>query len=136
MDTYYMRFVDHGDNVYYTKYHEHDSDEAVIGVVTSRNARAIGAGFESWDDKRLVHRHRNQNAAKASGQSHKFTNNLSEIIKISTGGQSNIRSAARTAPEPPFPLHGLPRTSLQGVSCKEIRRWRPLFFYCLGLCRQ
>jgi hypothetical protein len=51
--------VDHGDNVYSTEYIDHDSDEAAVEAAHRMNVPSIGAGFEVWDDERLVHRHRN-----------------------------------------------------------------------------
>src|SRR4051812_15033696 len=63
MALYRVHFADHGDNIYFTEYHEHDSDDAVIETAMRRNAQSIGAGFEIWDDERLVHRHRNVHRA-------------------------------------------------------------------------
>ncbi len=59
MALYRLHFVDHGDNVYATHYLDHDTDEDAIEAARRMNARSIGAGFEVWDDERLVHRHRN-----------------------------------------------------------------------------
>src|SRR5215213_3187445 len=59
MGLYRVHFVDHGGNVYHSEYYECDSDGAAIDAVTRRNAPTIGAGFEIWDNERLVLRHRN-----------------------------------------------------------------------------
>jgi hypothetical protein len=59
MALYRVHFVDHGDNVYLTRHIEHDADEAAINAAHGMNARSVGAGFEVWQDERLVHRHWN-----------------------------------------------------------------------------
>jgi hypothetical protein len=59
MALYRVHFVDHGDNVYATEYVEHDDDESAIKAAHRLNVPSIGAGFDVWDDERLVHRHRN-----------------------------------------------------------------------------
>jgi hypothetical protein len=59
MGLYRVHFVDHGDNVYATEYLEHDDDESAIEAAHRMNVPSIGAGFDLWDDERLVHRHRN-----------------------------------------------------------------------------
>ena len=59
MAIYHVHFVDHGDNIYLTRHIEHADDEAAIDAAHRINARSIGAGFEVWEDDRLVHRHRN-----------------------------------------------------------------------------
>ena len=59
MPRYRVHFVDHGDNIYSTEHLEHDSDQAAIEEAHRRNVPAIGAGFDIWEDDRLVHR-RNQ----------------------------------------------------------------------------
>src|SRR5215831_15524273 len=59
LDAYRVHFVDYGDNVYSTEYIEHDDDEGAIAVAHRMNVPSIGAGFDVWNDDRLVHRHRN-----------------------------------------------------------------------------
>jgi hypothetical protein len=59
MPIYRVHFVDHGGNVYSTEHIEHDSDEQAIEAAHRLNVPSIGAGFEVWEDERLVHRHRN-----------------------------------------------------------------------------
>jgi hypothetical protein len=59
MALYRVHFVDHGDNVYATEYLQHDDDESAIEAAHRMNVPSIGAGFDLWDDERLVHRHRN-----------------------------------------------------------------------------
>jgi len=60
MALYRVHFVDHGNNVYLTRHVEHDDDEAAVDAAHRMNAaRNIGAGFEVWQDERMVHRHRN-----------------------------------------------------------------------------
>jgi hypothetical protein len=59
MALYRLHFVDHGGNVYATEYLEHDDDESAIESAHRMNVPSIGAGFDLWDDERLVHRHRN-----------------------------------------------------------------------------
>jgi hypothetical protein len=59
MALYRLHFVDHGDNVYATEYLENDDDESAIEASHRMNVPSIGAGFDLWDDERLVHRHRN-----------------------------------------------------------------------------
>jgi len=59
MPLYRVHFVDHGDNVYSTEYMEHDDDQEAIAVAQRMNVPSIGAGFDVWNDDRLVHRHRN-----------------------------------------------------------------------------
>lgn len=60
MALYRIHFVDHGGNVRSTRHVEHDTDEAAIEAAHSLNVlSSVGAGFEVWDDERLVHQHRN-----------------------------------------------------------------------------
>jgi hypothetical protein len=59
MVLYRVHFVGHGDNVYATEYPEHGDDERAIEAAHCMNVPSIGAGFDLWDDGRLVHRHRN-----------------------------------------------------------------------------
>ena len=59
MALYRVHFVDHGDNVYATEYVEHEDDASAIEAAHRMNVPSIGAGFDLWDDERLVHRHRN-----------------------------------------------------------------------------
>jgi hypothetical protein len=60
MPTYRVHFVDHDENIYSTEYIARDNDEAVIEAAQRKNVPSIGAGFDVWDDGRLVHRHRHQ----------------------------------------------------------------------------
>jgi hypothetical protein len=59
MALYRLHFVDHGEHVYATCYSAHDSDDEAIAAAHRMDVPAIGAGFDVWDDERLVHRHRN-----------------------------------------------------------------------------
>jgi len=58
MVLYRLHFVDHGQHVYATYYLTHDNDDEAIEAAHRMNVPAIGAGFDVWDDERLVHRHR------------------------------------------------------------------------------
>jgi hypothetical protein len=59
MAFYHVHFVDHADEIYATHYLSHDTDEEAIQAALNINVPSVGAGFEVWDDDRLVHRHRN-----------------------------------------------------------------------------
>jgi hypothetical protein len=59
MPRYRVHFVDHGENIYAMEYVEHDSDEDAVKEAHRLNVPSIGAGFEVWQDERLVHKHRN-----------------------------------------------------------------------------
>jgi hypothetical protein len=60
MALYRVHLLDHGDNVYATRQVEHDDDDAAIEAAHRLNVLPhLGSGFEVWDDKRLVQRHRN-----------------------------------------------------------------------------
>jgi len=59
MALYRVHFVDHGENVYATHYVDHDKDEDAIEAAHRIYVRGIGAGFDVWEDERLVHQHRN-----------------------------------------------------------------------------
>ena len=59
MALYRVHFIDHGENLYGTSHIEHDSDDAAIATAQYIHALNIGAGFEVWQDNRLMHRHRN-----------------------------------------------------------------------------
>jgi hypothetical protein len=59
MALYRVNFVDHGNNVYSTHHLKHDDDDDVIANAYRMNVPSIGAGFDVWDDERLVYRHRN-----------------------------------------------------------------------------
>lgn len=59
MQIYRVHFVDHGGNVYSTERIENDSDEEAIKAAHRLDVPSIGAGFDVWEDERLVHRHRN-----------------------------------------------------------------------------
>jgi hypothetical protein len=59
MALYRLHFVDHGNNVRETRHIEHDSDDEAIEAAHRMNVSWIGAGFDVWEDERLVHRHRN-----------------------------------------------------------------------------
>jgi hypothetical protein len=59
MALYRLHFVDHGGHVYATYHLTHDSDDEAIEAAHRMNVPTIGAGFDVWDDERLVHRHRN-----------------------------------------------------------------------------
>lgn len=59
MALYRLHFVDHGEYVYATYDLAHDNDDEAIEAAHRMNVPSIGAGFDLWDDERLVHRHRN-----------------------------------------------------------------------------
>jgi len=59
MPIYRVHFVDHGGNVYSTEHVEHDSDDEAVKAAHRLNVPSIGAGFDLWEDERLVHQHRN-----------------------------------------------------------------------------
>ena len=58
MAFYDLHFVDHADNVFDALQLEHDADEAAIAEAHRLNVRSIGNGFDIWQGRRLVHRHR------------------------------------------------------------------------------
>jgi hypothetical protein len=55
---YHIHFVDHSGNVFDAIVIEHDSDEKVIEHAHRLDIPSVGAGFDVWHNKRLVHRHR------------------------------------------------------------------------------
>jgi hypothetical protein len=60
MALYRVHFLDHGENIRFTHHVQHDDDEAAIEAAHHLNVLPhMNAGFEVWDDDRLVHRHRN-----------------------------------------------------------------------------
>ncbi|MGA8757223.1 MAG: hypothetical protein WB611_13020 [Stellaceae bacterium] len=59
MALYHVHFVDHGGNVYATKQVDRDSDNDAIRAAHALDIPSIGAGFDLWEDERLVYRHRN-----------------------------------------------------------------------------
>ena len=59
MTFYSVHFVDHGDNIYLTQRIEQQDDVEAIEAARRMNGPYIGAGFELWQDDRLVHRYRN-----------------------------------------------------------------------------
>jgi hypothetical protein len=60
MALYRVHFLDFGDNVLATHLIEHEDDDAAVSAAHSLNVLPhISAGFEVWDDERLVHAHRN-----------------------------------------------------------------------------
>ena len=60
MALYRVHFVDHGNNIRAIHLVERDDDEAAIAAAHRLNVLPhLGAGFEVWDDERLVHEHRN-----------------------------------------------------------------------------
>jgi hypothetical protein len=58
MPQYRVHFVDHGERVFDTTVVEHDTDEAAIEHARRLDVPSIGAGFDVWQEDRLVHRHR------------------------------------------------------------------------------
>ncbi len=58
MPMYRVYFVDHSGNVYASENVRHDDEKELIELLSRRNAHGIGAGFDGWEDDRLVHRHR------------------------------------------------------------------------------
>jgi hypothetical protein len=60
MAIYRVHFLDYGENVCATRRVEHDHDDAAIEAAHRLNVLPhLGAGFEVWEDERLVYRHRN-----------------------------------------------------------------------------
>lgn len=59
MAPYRVDFVDHGNNVYEARVVNRDDDESAIAEAHLMNVPGIGAGFDLWQEDRLVHRHRN-----------------------------------------------------------------------------
>jgi hypothetical protein len=60
MARYFVHFVDHGNNIRATHDIEHDDDEGAIAAAHRLNVLPhMSAGFDVWEDERLVHRHRN-----------------------------------------------------------------------------
>jgi len=60
MALYRVHFVDHGGNVRATHFVEHDNDEAAVAAAHQINVLPhLHAGFEVWENERLVYRHRN-----------------------------------------------------------------------------
>jgi hypothetical protein len=58
MAVYRVRCRDYRDSVYVTHYIEHDQDEEAIEAAHRMSIRSIQtAGFEVWEDDRLIHRH-------------------------------------------------------------------------------
>jgi hypothetical protein len=58
MAFYRVRCRDYRDNVYVTHYIEHDQDQEAIAAAYRMSVHGIEtAGFEVWDDERLIHRH-------------------------------------------------------------------------------
>jgi hypothetical protein len=54
-----VHFADHGDNIHLTDYIGADHDEKALAAAHRRNVPSIRAGFDVWDEERLVHRRRN-----------------------------------------------------------------------------
>jgi hypothetical protein len=59
MPLYRVQAVDHGDNVCWTHYFESYHDDGAIIAARRLDVPGIGAGFEVWQDDRLVHREPN-----------------------------------------------------------------------------
>ena len=60
MPRYRVHFLDHGDNIRATHHMECADDERAIEIGHRLNVLPnVSAGFEVWDDERLVYRHRN-----------------------------------------------------------------------------
>ena len=59
MALYGTHFLDHGGNVRSTRHVDRDTDDVAIEAAHSLNVLpSVGAGFEVWDDERLVHQPR------------------------------------------------------------------------------
>jgi len=58
MTLYWVEFVDHGDNVRSVKRIECATDAEAIEAADNINVPTFIAGFDVWEDDRLVHRHR------------------------------------------------------------------------------
>ena len=60
MALYCVLFLDHGDNARGWRHIERDDDAAAIAAAHELNVLPqMNAGFEVWQDERLVHRHSN-----------------------------------------------------------------------------
>jgi len=60
MALYRVHFIDYGDNVRATHIIEQDNDEAAIAAAHQLNVLPhLSAGFEVWEDERLVCIYRN-----------------------------------------------------------------------------
>ena len=58
MAVYRVRCRDYRDKVYVTHHIEHDEDKEAIAAAHRMSVHSIEtAGFEVWDDERLIHRH-------------------------------------------------------------------------------
>ena len=55
---YRIHFVDHHDRVFDAIEIERDTDEAALDHAFRVDVPSIGAGFDLWQNHRLVHRHR------------------------------------------------------------------------------
>jgi hypothetical protein len=55
---YRVEFVDHGDNVRGVERIERASDAEAIEAAHKMNVPTFIAGFDVWEEDRLVHRHR------------------------------------------------------------------------------
>ena len=56
---YPIEYIDHGGNIFERKFIEHEDDRAAIDQAHHWHVAGIGAGFDVWQDDRLVHKHRN-----------------------------------------------------------------------------
>ncbi len=56
---YRIEYIDHGGNVFERRFIEHNDDRSVIDEAHRGHVPGIGAGFDVWQDNRLVHKHRN-----------------------------------------------------------------------------
>ena len=60
MAFYRIHFVDHGDNIRAAHHVECDDDGEAIETGHRLNVLpSMSAGFEVWENERLIHRHRN-----------------------------------------------------------------------------
>ena len=58
MTIYQVHFVDHGNNVRSVECIERATDAEAIEAAHKMNVPTFIAGFDVWEDDRLVHRHR------------------------------------------------------------------------------
>jgi hypothetical protein len=113
MPLYRVDFVDHGENAYDTRYFGSYHDEgAIIEARRLYVPGIIGAGFEVWQDDRLVHRERNfprgsdypadpdRGQASHDGATMTELGNLFLAIELVQGGMTDLPLIARTCDLP------------------------------------
>ena len=66
MASYSVHFFDNGDRVFDAVEIDRDTDEAAIKEAHRIDVPSIGAGFDVWNENRLVHRHRGRRRCKST----------------------------------------------------------------------